>query len=210
MGWATNSFGQGYTNIMCGYDQVVRWIAINLADNPEIVGATGNSGGSMQIGYGLAVYGLEEIFDFVVLTGGPPTTDLVMRCFGGAVTNPPIKQIGIVRTLTDFVMGWLDQGDYCQWGVGQDWTEEALRPESLVSSIATSPRDYEYPRTHVAFIEGELNWIGVVSGRIYYDAIVSEKSWAVLPDVPHIVHGNSDGAARIQETLLLLAIAARE
>ena len=174
-GWATDSFGHGYTNIMCAYNEVVRWITANLADNADIVGATGNSGGSMQIGYGLALYGLEDILDFVVLTGWPPTTGLVMRCFEGTIPDPPVKQSGLVRTLTDYVMGWLDDGDYCQWGFGPQWAEEAVGSASIVNSIPNAPKDCDYHGTNVAFIEGELDVAGVASGRIYFDTIASKN-----------------------------------
>ena len=186
---------------MCAYAELVRWIAANLADNPEVMGATGNSGGSMQIGYGLAVYGLEDIFDIVVLTGGPPTSDAVDRCYRGTPPDPPIKRGGVFA-LVDYVMGWLDNGDYCQYGVGPEWTIAALEAESIVSALPGDPRDYHYPNTKVAFVEGELDVGNTERGRKYYDAITSGKSWVVLPGVPHGVPFDPIGAATIQDTLL--------
>ena len=75
---------------------------------------------------------MEDILDFVVLTGGPPTTGLVMRCFEGTIPDPLVKRSGLVRTLTDYVMGWLDDGNYCQWCFGPQWAEEAVGSASNV------------------------------------------------------------------------------
>ena len=79
-GWGTDNFGQGLKKAMCGYAELVRWVATKLADNPDVMGATGASAGSWQIGYGLALYGLEDILDVVVLTGGGLAADMVEAC----------------------------------------------------------------------------------------------------------------------------------
>ena len=109
-GWQTDKFGQGFKNVMCAYADLVRWIANNLADNPEVMGATSNSGGSMHISYGLALYGLEDIPDIVVLTGEPPSASAVDMCY--RASGDP--------ALMDPTMGWPDMGDYCERGERQD------------------------------------------------------------------------------------------
>ena len=124
-GWQTDKFGNGFKRVMCAYAALVRWIATNLADNTEVMGATGNSGGSMHIGYGLALYGLEDILDIVVLTGGPPSADAVDMCY--RASGDP--------ALMDPTMGWPDNGDYCERGVGPEWTIAALQAESIVSTL---------------------------------------------------------------------------
>ena len=80
LGWQTDKFGQGIKEVMCAYAELVRWIASYLADNAKVMGATGNSGGSVHIGYGLALYGLEDILDIVVLTGGAFNSLITTRC----------------------------------------------------------------------------------------------------------------------------------
>lgn len=193
IGWQTDKFGQGIKKVMCAYAELVRWISINLADNPKVMGAIGNSGGSMHIGYGLALYGLEDILDIVVLTGGPPSADAVHMCYRGNRD---------AALWADSTMGWRDNGDYCERGVGPEWTNTALQAKSIVSALPGDLRDYHYPSTKVAFVEGELDVANTGRGRKYYDEITSEKSWVVLPSVPHGVQYNPIGAATIQETLL--------
>ena len=192
-GWRTDSSGVGYKKVMCAYAELIRWISTDLADNPEAMGATGHSAGSGLIGYGLALYGLEDIFDVVVLTGGPPPADLVKRCFwpGERRDSNPI----------DYIMGWLDNGDYCQRGEGPESVIAALQAESIVNTLPGELRDYHYPNTMVAFVEGELDVVNVEMGRNYYDAITSEKSWVVLPGVGHGVQRDPLGAATIQAKL---------
>ena len=94
--------------------------------------------------------------------------------------------------------------------MGPEWTVASLEAESIVSGLPGDLRDYNYPSTKVAFVNGELDVKNVERGRIYYGAITSEKSWLVLSGVPHVVQRNPIGAETIQETLLEgLRVAAR-
>ena len=53
--------------------------------------ATGNSGGAVEIAYGLAYHGLTATLDGAVLTSGPPLSDLQKACWGDDITvfDPP-------------------------------------------------------------------------------------------------------------------------
>ena len=93
-------------------------------------------------------------------------------------------------------------GDYCQRGEGPGWTIAALQTESIVSARPGELRDYHYPNTRVAFVEGELDVANVEKGKLYRDAITSETSWVVVPGVGHGVPRDPLGAATIQERLL--------
>ena len=98
-------------------------------------------------------------------------------------------------------MGWLDNGDYCQRGEVPEWAIAALQAESIVSPLPGELRDYHYPNTMVAFVEGELDVANIENGKLYRDAITSETSWLVLPEVGHGVHRDPVGAATIQAKL---------
>ena len=193
-GWSTDGFGQGLKKVMCAYAELVQWIATNIADNPEVMGATGNS---MQIGYGLALYGLEDVLDVVVMSGGPPTADAVDACYRTERRDES-------PVLMDYLLGWQDEGDYCLHGEGPEWTIAALEAESIVSALPGELRDYDYPNTKVAFVEGEGDVDNIRRARKYYDAITSEKSWVVLPGVGHGVHRDPDGAATVFRALAAL------
>ena len=49
--------------------------------------------------------------------------------------------------------------------------------------------------------EGELDVV-TNNGRIFYDAITSEKKWIMLSEVGHGIPGNPEGVAVIQDKLL--------
>ncbi|MFC1979001.1 fibronectin type III domain-containing protein [Chloroflexota bacterium] len=192
-GWATGCSGQGYKLATGAFADLVRWIASDIADNPDAIGITGHSGGSVQISYGLAIHGLEDVLDVVVLTGGPIHADLVWAGYEYPAVGP--------RSKIDYVMGWLDNGDYCATQTYLDWVVQALQAESLVSPLADEIRDCHYHDTKVVFVEGE-NDVVIDASEIYYDAITSEKDWIVVPGVGHGVPGDTNGAAIIQEQLL--------
>jgi len=191
-GWGTDNFGQGFKKLSCGTSEIIRWIVTDIASNPDVVGATGHSGGANELAYGLALHGLENVLDVVVLTGGPARSNLVDLC---QIDAP------MVKGLVDYVMGWQDNGDYCQAGGGPEWVVQALQAESIVSPLPGELRDYHYPNTRVGFVEGEFDVFAPL-GQIFYDAITSEKSWVVLPGVGHGVPNDPGGAATILEMLL--------
>ncbi|MCH7523861.1 MAG: hypothetical protein IIC74_02340 [Bacteroidetes bacterium] len=193
-GWAENNAGEGFKKIMCAYNEAFRFIQSELADNKEVMCATGNSGGSMQIGYGLALYNLEEELDYAVLSGGPPTADAVDVCFNTTVGGP----LGLM----DYVSGWVDNGDYCRKGIQNSETTESLARGSIVSSLAGEIRDYSYPNTIVSFIEGQFDPENTRRGRVYFDAIETEKTWKIVPGISHAVHKTEDGAQAIKEGML--------
>lgn len=206
-GWAAGVNSGGYKRAMCGFAQVIEWIAATRADHPSVMCAEGNSGGSFQIAYGLSVYGLEDLLDMVILTGGPPVSRVDVACFG---TDDPALQDAVwpdqmARTwagsLTDGLMGWVGSGDYCKSGSGPEDALGALQATSLVSP--TEPRDYTFPQTKVNFVNSEGD--GTRSnhqGRIYYEQITSPKAWHEIAGTAHGIPGTAEGA-RISRDLYL-------
>jgi hypothetical protein len=66
-----NAQGLGWTQAFCTYALAARWIAETQRGSDEPLCATGNSGGSFEIAYGLAYYDLDAVLDAAVMTGGP-------------------------------------------------------------------------------------------------------------------------------------------
>lgn len=201
-GWPIDN--AGWKNSACVYPAVARWIYNNkIQPQSDVMCGTGNSGGSMQNGYGLATYALEDILDLAVLTGGPPTSRADILCFG---TIPPIANAtdGSMgpndggRQLTDSTEGWPGN---CVDPTNKPPTQ-AICTQAQNTSIAspTEYRDYNYPNTKVAFIEGgddPLRWNGIK----YHDLITSNKTWSVLTGVPHAVHTTNAGATAISNSI---------
>jgi hypothetical protein len=202
-GWPGRAEGHGIKDAMCGYDQSVRWAVANLADNKKTVCAQGNSAGSFQIAYGLAVYGMEDILDVAIMTGGPPASRFDVSCFG---TNDPglrgaeWRDDAAGRNLVDISMGWLHKGDYCKSQRRSPEREKQLRDTSLVSP--TESRDYHYKTTAI-FVNSENDSSKAnETAKIYFNAIDSEKYWHEIKGAEHNVDQTRDGANLIRNLLV--------
>jgi hypothetical protein len=193
-GWGDGCLGQGFKETTRAFSLVVRWISDDLAINPEFGGIMGNSAGSMLVGYGLTIHGLEDIVDIAILTAGPMHSDLDDTCYDYGY--------GMRAVIIDYLMGWLNNGDYCQVGEGPEWTHEALRADSIVSEVPGEVRDYNYPTTKVVFVEGEDDEAAVTLTIVFHDVITTEKEWIVIPDVGHGVLGSPDAVTIIKQRLL--------
>lgn len=205
-GWGTGVRGEGLKRAMCGYAEVVRWISANAANKPEVMCAQGNSGGSFQIAYGLSVYGLEDVFDMVILTGGPPVSRTDVACFGTDDTAlkaavMPEGTRSWVGPLIDSLMGWQNNGDYCAKAAGPEEALRQLQATSLVSPI--EPRDSSFPKTKVNFVNSEGDGTHANhQGRIYYEKITSPKAWYQILGRAHNIDGVEAGAKIIRELFL--------
>ncbi len=206
MGWAEGAEGaRGYDRAVGAYSHVLRWLADNVMDNPGgFLIAQGNSGGSVQIAFGLALYGLEEILDVAILSGGPPVADLRRAIFGEAsdIALWPDGLYGF--EFTDYLMGWSGNGDYCvQRSVPPEMEEEifaALDSVSLVSP--TAPRDHDLATT-VHFVQTNDITNADDQALLYHDALVAEKHWHYLGGISdHAVPGTPQGAAMIRQLIL--------
>jgi hypothetical protein len=200
-GWATNTQGAGYPKAVRAFKEITIWLKKNQMLNPSKVITHGGSGGSFQIAYGLTTYNLEEEIDFAILVAGPPTSDLQRAIFGGQADEarwaPGIGGYGI----TDMIHGWRDNGDYSKNNhlTPPPFVLEALDKSSLLSK--TEARDFSY-RTKIFFVNTNDNTRADKQGRLYYDAILSEKEWHYLPDeTSHDVSGIPAGAEKIRSLI---------
>ncbi len=200
MGWTENCEGNGtYHNAVGAYSVLVNHLYQNYFDNNNLVFASGNSGGSIQIAFGLALFNLETIFDMVVLTGGPPISNLKTGIFGNG-TEPEWWPNGLGGfALTDYLMGWTSQ-QYCVNRTASQSIQDALDTVSLVSPI--SYRDYDY-LTFVNFVQSNDPTNANHQAEIYYDTISSNKDWHYLPTVNiHEVPESAEGSAKIRDLIL--------
>jgi hypothetical protein len=199
-GWATNSRGFGYHNAVGAYSELIEYLHANYFDNPGRVFANGNSGGAVQIAYGLAKYSLEEIMTMVILSGGPPTSDLRNGIFCDG-TNPicwPDDLEGFI--FTDYLMGWNGNGDYCYYREAPEYIKVQLDPVSLVTDLDN--RDYHYS-TFVNFVQSDDETNADHQAELYYNEITSEKDWHFLSSIiEHAVPATYLGAQKIQELII--------
>lgn len=207
-GWPSASDDAGFRKAMCGYAEAVQWIASSKAKQPQTMCAQGNSAGGFAIGYGLSLYGLENILDMVVLSGGPPTSRLDVSCFGS--TDPALQgavwSLDIAgRQIVDVAMGWSRTGSYCKKGGPSSADRvKALQDTSLVSPTET--RDYSFPRTKVNFVNSETDYANA-TGKLYYDVITTAKAWYQIPGDEHGVDQTAVGAKKIRDLFLTECVA---
>ena len=200
MGWGTNARGRGFHVAVGGFTELVRYMFHHLFDNNDKVIAHGNSGGAFQIAYGLAIYDLDEVLDMVILTGGPPTSDLKAGIFGHEDFPERWRAGAGGRRLTDYMMGWDGEGDYCAKGEAPDHIKNQLDTVSLVTDL--QPRRYHY-NTFVNFVQSDDPTKAHDQARIYYEVITSGKSYYYLPEVTsHNVPGSLEGARIIRQLIM--------
>ncbi len=207
-GWPSAADDAGFRKAMCGYAQAVQWIASSKAKQPQTMCAQGNSAGSFSIGYGLSSYGLENILDMVILSGGPPTSRLDVSCFGS--TDPALKgavwSLDIAgRQIVDVAMGWSRTGSYCKkGGPSSEDRVKALQDTSLVSPTET--RDYSFPKTKVNFVNSNTDYANA-TGKLYHDVITTAKAWYQISGDEHGVDQTTDGAKKIRDLFLTECVA---
>jgi hypothetical protein len=160
---------------------------------------TGNSGGSSQTGYALSHYGLDEIIDVAIPTGGPPHGALAKSC----MNNPGEQAYWFPLDTRNFI----DRGFGFFSGDGPAAQHDAsFIPRWLAASHSTGGNDYFHPRTRVHFIQGEYDLGMQATGGDYYQRLVAEGTpyvrWEIAPETPHGVPGTAQGRAAIKAALL--------
>lgn len=205
-GWGTSTAGAGYPRAVRAFGDIVRWLKRNEMSNPAIVVAHGGSGGSFQIAYGLSRYNLEQDIDHAILIAGPPTADLNRGIFG-VPTDPSRWPDGLGGfRITDYIHGWENNGDHCVNRNRQPPASvtEALNRSSLLSTIEQVKLSY---RTKVFFVNSNDVTHADEQGKLYYDAITSEKEWHFLPnETSHSVAGLPSGAIKIREIIARIVL----
>lgn len=197
--FAAGEITQNIRDSHCVYAETVKWIEDNRVDNTKTMCAQGNSGGSVQISYGLSHYGLEDVFDMVILTGGPPLTRMDIGCFG----DPDIKDDSeYVFRPDQSGRRWIDVGmgfeseQYCESGSAPDSIINKYKNASIVSSSG----DYTYPNTKVNFVNSKEDIPGL--RQIMYDEITTDKDIYWIPGDEHGIDTMKEGKEIIQDLIV--------
>lgn len=161
---------------------------------------TGNSGGASQVSYALSHYGLENILNVVIPTGGPPHSALAK-----SLLNNPGEE-GYWYSLD--TRRFIDEGFGFSDGNGPGARQDpAFTSRWLAESVATGGSDYNHPTTRIHFIIGENDATGqqVVSSD-YSNRLRSEGSpfvtVEIVPDTPHSITGTAAGRAALKAAIL--------
>lgn len=203
-GWGSGVAGAGYPNAVRAYGSIVRYLKKNEMTNAKNVIAHGGSGGSFQIAYNLTRFNLEKDVKHAILSAGPPTSNLQQAIFGDKTLKSYWPDgIGGFR-ITDYIHGWDNQGNYCQnrTKTPPAFVLDILDKSSLLSATITPDFSYE---TNLIFINTNDVTNADGQGRLYFEAIQSQKEWHYLPnETSHDVGGINAGANKIREILQTL------
>ena len=84
--WGQGQAGDGLVGPACRYVELAKWIKANVYSQGGFC-AMGNSGGSSEIAYGLTHWDADAVFDFTLLSGGPPMGNIAKGCFPNEAPN---------------------------------------------------------------------------------------------------------------------------
>jgi hypothetical protein len=204
--WLQSSAGDdaGPLRLGCRPATVIRWIHDNLYQD---IGApaggvgecgfcvTGNSGGASQIGYSLSFYGLDDVVDAAILSGGPPHAGLDEGCLG----DPGLAYDRTSAGIIDLSYGFPDGGGPCSLrdGVfGERWDADSLDTGGA----------YFLPSTRIAFVFVEADGSGgPPHGRFYLDELRAAGTpmltEEVLPGAEHTIQALPEGRAALMAAL---------
>lgn len=173
--WASDweqTASHGIKTAACRPATVMRWIF----DNPTLHGgsrttgfcAAGKSGGSGQLGYALAHYGLSDQLDYVIERAGPPFARIDLGCDGNAPATTTVCGDTVTMRLPPELTRWENMTVAC----GSTNVPAAELARWKADSIAVGGV-YNYPRTRVDFFDC-TNHAPAVTGmsQIFFNQIV--------------------------------------
>jgi hypothetical protein len=159
---------------------------------------TGNSGGASQVGYALTHYGLDDILDVVIPTGGPPHSALAKSCMTNADERGYWFDLG-TRQFIDRGFGFYMNGPAAR-------QDAAFIPRWQEESHSTGGNDYVHPKTRVHFIIGGNDRGMQTIGGDYFQRLRSEGTphlaWEIAPNTPHLVISTEIGRAALKNAIL--------
>lgn len=197
----------GTSRLACRYATLLDAIHTNYQSPNTPLCISGNSGGSSEIGYVMAHYGMERIVDLAVPTSGPPHGRLDYGCLGSndqawLQACNGVKTCGNSCYFVGPAPGLIDESyglgtTHCQ-SKDAAWAA-TFRDDSVWSTFAS----LDYPRTEMRFIYGGGDCSEAVPlGRVYANAVVSAKTITIVPNVQHALPAETAGAMQVYNDMI--------
>ncbi len=183
----------------CRYATLLTWVHQNVHIGGVFV-ATGNSGGSAEIGYALTAWGRGDILDVAVPSGGPPMARLDYLCGLSSTWN------NLCRTVTPRAFFECGQPVCTIGGTGQVCTNCTPTPTAAdleADSILFPGARLAFPRTRVHVVLGGRDCSSAVpAGFLFFAAITTEKALDVAAGTPHWTPETAAGRDAILRAIL--------
>lgn len=202
------SGGAGLAAAACRYATLLTWIHDDLHSQGALC-ATGNSGGSAEIGYALSRWGREDILDLAVPTGGPVMSRVDLGCLDfeawvdecqevpdGTSCEPAEVQCNYAGSNFENIDGAYLPDTPCALH------DESFADTLLADSILSPDADLDFGATPIHQLFGERDCTPALpQGVIWYDAVTSAKQQTFVPETGHTTPGTREGAAAIRRVL---------
>jgi hypothetical protein len=196
-GWPTTE--GGLKKEACRYATLLTWVHDHLHPGGKFV-ATGNSGGSAEIGYALTSWGRGDILDLAIPTSGPPTARLDYVCVKEASPEWTALCAGIIPK------GVMECASTCLLGpangVCTQVTAHPTPEQLLADSVVHSDAVLSYPKTRVHFLFGAHDCgEPVPTGLTWATRVTSEKAIDFVPKTPHTLPSTPEGREAIRQAI---------
>ena len=207
--WATQweSGGAGLAAAACRYATLLTWVHDEIHQEGALC-ATGNSGGSAEIGYALSRFGRAAILDLAVPTGGPVMSRVDLGCLASDSWHTQCQAVPDGTTCEPAQV----QCDYEGSNLGHidgaylpdtpcELHDDSFAGQLLADSILSPDADLDVT-TPVHQLLGERDCSPALpQGALWYDALVSEKAQTFVPDTGHSTFATEEGASAIRRVL---------
>ncbi|MEP6861777.1 MAG: hypothetical protein ABJE66_14210 [Deltaproteobacteria bacterium] len=165
----------GIKTAACRPATVIKWVfdepSLHAQSRTNAFCAEGFSGGSGQIGYALADFGLADYLDYVNELSGPPFTRLDLGCDGNAPPSAMVCGETVTTKLPNSVTAWENLSAPC----GSASLPAGERARLVADSIATDG-SFAYPRTRMEFFDCTNNATAVTSmSQLLFDQITQAE-----------------------------------
>jgi hypothetical protein len=223
VGWLTGPAADGPRALACRYATLVHvvWTNILRSDTTRPICATGNSGGSAVIAYGLTQYGLGSLsgpgpqLSMVEATSGPPMAridhgcqkvppTMTVTCPTGTVLSEGYG-LGLALKFIDPAYDGdeetsPDLRDACAQQIENGGNRTLFLHDSVLSNDFPAPN---YPKTFVNVVFGDQDLSSAVpQGLEWYNAITSSKAQACVSGAPHRLPATFEGATQVANDLI--------
>lgn len=203
-GWQHDVAGMGIRAASCRYATVAKWVYDTTRAFPLCV--TGQSGGSQEIGEGLAHYGLGSYLRFAELTSGPPFSQEDYACIDNIVPATEYCS-GFV---TGMGVGLQNAVSFVDPAYPGPWCSESMLDHSteheaqfLMDSVTSPDAVLSYPNTKIRFLFGGQDATSAIrQGLNYQSQIVQPTDYACVEAAPHTIPDDLDGARTIAADLI--------
>jgi len=206
--WLASAPGEqvGPGRLACAPATVLKWLHDTMY---EQLGAhpgglacgfcvVGNSGGASQIAYSLSFYGLGDIIDGAVLSGGPPHAYFDRACLNeSGWTYAPGFYVNFDAS---YGFGLQTRGPCAMHD--QSWASRWMTDDVIDGAVS-----FKLPNTRVLFIWGSLDPTGAEPHQIAYEDLLkragsSHVKRMVVPNMTHDITASSAGLNDIDDQIL--------